>query len=658
VLTQSPLRGESASLAQTTQRRLCAGMRRILLSFALCALAASPVLARVAGLTIETRTPLPDSAGAPAYERIEGVVRFETDPADASNRAITDLSLAPRNGRGLVESAARFVIVQPVDPATRSGVAFLEVPNRGGSGALRLIGAPPGDGSAPGDGLALRAGHTLAWVGWQWDVDKGDGRMWFDAPVAKGVRGAAVTGKMRADWVVRTPTAVLQLGHQDRPGPYPAAQAEAEDQILTRRTGRYDRREVVPRADWSFTEDGRAIRARETFAPGYIYELVYRAAEPRIAGLGLAAVRDFAAHLKAPDAPGPVKHVVGYGVSQSGRFLRHFLYQGFNRTEDDGPALDGAMILTAGAGRGSFNHRFAEPSRDAHAFSSFLYPTDLFPYASTPLPDPADANQRRGLLDTTPRALRPKIMQINTGYEYWQRAAALIHTDWRTGADLAPAPEERLYHLASSSHLIGRALPETVTGRGVNPIDHRPTVRALAMALGRWVAAGAEPPATRIPRRADGTLTPAPVVRYPDGEAAPLPHAADLMDFGPGWRQGRIEVEPGGVRASLMPEVPAVDAAGNELGGVRPVELAAPLLTYRPWSRFGSGAFADELSLFIGETAVLASRPDRAAYLAAVETAADQLIKDGFLLAEDKADVVARQAALWDRVNAAAIAPR
>lgn len=629
-------------------------MRRICLAFALAALPLAPATARVAGLTIEARTPVPETAGAPAYERIEGVVRFETDPADASNRAIADLSLAPRNGRGMVESAARFVIVQPVDPALRSGVAFLEVPNRGGSGALRLIGAPAGDGSAPAEGLALRAGHTLAWVGWQWDVEKGDGRMWFEAPVAKGVRGAPLAGKARADWVVRTPTDVLPLGHLNRPGPFPAAQPGAEDQFLTRRTSRYGRREIVPRADWSFAEDGRSIRARDSFAPGYIYELVYRVAEPPVAGLGLAAVRDFAAHLKATDSPGPVRHVVGYGVSQSGRFLRHFLYQGFNRTEDDTRALDGAMILTAGAGRGSFNHRFAEPSRDAHAFSSFLYPTDLFPFASTPLPDPMDASQRRGLLDSTPRALRPKIMQINTGYEYWQRAAALIHTDWRTGADLAPAPEERLYHLASSSHLIGRPLPETVTGRGVNPIDHRPTVRALAMAMGGWVASGEEPPGSRVPTRADGTLTSAAQISYPDGAKPPLPHNADVMDYGAGWRQGRIEVEPGAVRASLTPDVPAVDEAGNERGGIRPVELAAPLLTLRPWSRFGAGAFADELDLFVGDSVALATRPDRETYLAAASAAADQLIADRFLLAEDKAGVLERQAQLWDRVNASA----
>lgn len=638
-------------------RRLCAVMRVLCLAAALAAVPVSSVLARVAGLVIEARAPLPETAGVPAYERIEGVVRFETDPADASNRAIADLSLAPRNGRGMVESAARFVIVQPVDAAARSGVAFLEVPNRGGSGALRLIGAPAGDGSAPAEGLALRAGHTLAWVGWQWDVDEGDGRMWFDAPVAKGVRGAALTGKARADWVVRTPVDVLQLGHLNRPGPYPAADPAAEDQMLTRRTARYGRREVVPRTDWSFADDGRSIRARESFAPGYIYELVYRVADPRAAGLGLAAVRDFAAHLKAADSPGPVRHVIGYGVSQSGRFLRHFLYQGFNRTEDDARALDGAMILTAGAGRGSFNHRFAEPSRDAHAFSSFLYPTDLFPFASTPLPDPMDASLRRGLLDSTPRALRPKIMQLNTGYEYWQRAAALIHTDWRSGADVAPGPDERLYHLASSSHLIGRPLPETVTGRGVNPIDHRPTVRALAMAMGRWVASGEEPPASRIPSRATGTLVPASQVAYPDGAQPPLPHSADVIDYGAGWRQGRIEIEPGGVRATLTPEVPAVDAAGNELGGIRPVELAAPILTLRPWSRFGAGAFADELDLFVGDSVLLAARPERAAYLAAVEAAADQLITDRFLLAEDKPGVLERQALLWDRASAAAAPP-
>ena len=93
------------------------------------------------------------------------------------------------------------------------------------------------------------------------------------------------------------------------------------------------------------------------FSPDKIYEVVYRAKDPVVVGAGLAAVRDMMSYLKyEPSAVAHVRYGIGYGVSQTGRFIRHFLYQGFNADENGRAAFDGFFVHTAGAGRGSFNH--------------------------------------------------------------------------------------------------------------------------------------------------------------------------------------------------------------------------------------------------------------------------------------------------------------
>src|SRR5437867_12623801 len=77
----------------------------------------------------------------------------------------------------------------------------------------------------------------------------------------------------------------------------------------------------------------------------------------------------------------PVRWGVGLGISQTGRFLRHFVYQGFNTDEARRAVCDGLFVHTAGAGRGSFNDRLAQPARDARGCSAAFHPTDILPLA-------------------------------------------------------------------------------------------------------------------------------------------------------------------------------------------------------------------------------------------------------------------------------------
>ena len=126
--------------------------------------------------------------------------------------------------------------------------------------------------------------------------------------------------------------------------------------------------------------------------------------------------------------PGSIKRAIAFGISQSGRFLRTYLYYGFNEDEAHRMVFDGVMAHVAGSGRGSFNHRFAQPSRDGHPFINFFYPTDIFPFTDDPQRDP-ETGVVDGLLTHSGKPqFQPKVFYTNSSYEYWGRAASLFHT--------------------------------------------------------------------------------------------------------------------------------------------------------------------------------------------------------------------------------------
>src|SRR3989454_7132129 len=169
---------------------------------------------------------------------------------------------------------------------------------------------------------------------------------------------------MRAGGGWNDPSAPFPRGPRG-PRPYPLATAHAPANVLTERDGRLAARRVVPREQWRFVEQNTRIARTGGFESGKIYELVYRARDPVVVGIGLAAVRDMMSYAKYDEAsPFPVRRGLDLGISQTGRFLRHFLYQGFNTDEAGRTVFDGLFVHTAGAGRGSFNHRFAQPSPD------------------------------------------------------------------------------------------------------------------------------------------------------------------------------------------------------------------------------------------------------------------------------------------------------
>jgi hypothetical protein len=644
--------------------------------------------AEVRRVVIESRSTLPPpltGGPAPVYEKLAGHLELRWDPAHAANRPIVDLDRAQRGSDGLVEAKADFMVLRPRDGG-RDGIALVEVSNRGGKALLPYFdGAAwsldPRSPAELGDGLLLRLGFTIIWVGWQFDVPRRPGLLRLDAPIASdGER--PIEGLVRSDWTVEQPVRTLPLAHRDHVA-YPVANPDAADSVLTVRDGRLSPRRVVDRARWRFGRemDGRLVADRqhvylaEGFEPGRIYELVYRARDPVVVGLGLATVRDIVAHAKhAPDSSFPVARALAVGISQSGRFLRHFVFQGLNADEAGRRVFDGMLVHTAGAGRGSFNHRFAQPSRDAHRFSAFFYPTDLFPFSGRAQRDP-ETGREDGLLAHLEPEHRPRVMYTNTGYEYWGRAASLLHTSLDGRHDVAPLPGERLYHLASAQHYVGRFPPseaDRLAGAdayGDNPVDFLVTLRALLVHLRRWVVEDIEPPTSAFPTIGAGTLVPVDRLRFPriPGVTAPrVAHEAYRVDYGPRWPR-EITREPPHLGRAFPALVPQVDADGNERSGLRGLELLVPVATFAPWSlRGGAPGPPGELRDFLGTTAPFARtarerrqqgdpRPSleeryrtRAGYLEAARRALDQLVAGGLVLEEDRAALLARAEALWD----------
>lgn len=669
-------------------------MRRIVSVLALLASTLPLVPARAEVVRVEVVRRVDVLGGrsfgsAGPYELIEGRILFAFDPGNRYNARIVDLALAPRNGAGRVEAWADFAALRPKRPAPNN-VALFEVSNRGLRYAPMILDfatmAP--HPSAPedfGDGLLLRLGLTLVWVGWQHDVPPDDAdRFGLEAPVARAADGSPLTGLVRADWVVQRPVRSLSLAHGSHVA-YPAVDPDSPETVLTVRDGRYAERRVVPRSEWRFArvdggaviDDTRWIHRAAGFEPGKIYELVYRSREPRVAGLGLAAIRDAMSHAKYdPASPFPAALAVGFGISQTGRLLRHFVHQGFNTDERGRKVFDGLLIHVAGGGRGSFNHRFAQPSRDAHRFDTFFFPTDLFPFSSATQRDPVTGIADGLYASPFDPAHLPLVFQTNSGYEYWGRAASLIHTTPDGAADVEPPANERIYHLAGAQHVGGPFPPPESTRHPASrayrgqPLDYRLPLRALLVSLIGWVRDGTPPPPSAYPRIDRGELVPIDALRLPavpDLGRPGVVHQADRLDFGARWPEGIIDREPPGVGAPFPVLVPQVDSLGNEMGGVRTVELEAPLASYLPWNlRAGQPGDTAELTRILGtylplprdegerrragdpRPSIAALYPDRAAYLARARLAAAALVAARMLLPGDVERTIARAEAHWD----------
>jgi len=655
--------------------------------------------------TILDGTPFGDAG---AYEQLAGRAVFAVDPATPLNGPIVDLARAPRDADGLVRCVADWWLMRPVDGARSGGTLLYNVLNRGNKNALSTfqegsIGNRPHRPEDFGDGFLFRRGVMLAAVAWQGDVLPGLGRMLLEAPVATGESGR-ISGPVRMVVNLHRPSRTAPLGRPDL-GFYPPLDPDEPGATLLVRDTPYAEPAVIPRDRWRFAvEEGGELRpSREHlwladgFETGRYYEVVYTAADPKVQGLGFAVTRDLVGFLRqAPaDAAGNanpawsgdrslVQRTIAYGASQSGRFLRHFLRDGFNEDEGGRRVFDGMMVHIAGAGVGGFNMRFAQPDR-TRAHQNGVYPIEVFPFAGLPETDP-HTGRTAGLYDRArERGVMPRVIETNTSAEYWGAGASLIHTDPLGTRDAAIAEDQRIYLLAGTQHVPGDfpprdagymlQLPYPLGRHPGSPVLTRPVLRALFVALDAWLRDGTPPPPSAYPRRDDGTLVsrdaaaasfPAiPDVRVPDDWAVPR-----LLGLGERFEDGIVDREPPSLGAAYAPLVPAVDADGNELGGVRLPEVAVPLATYAGWNtRHPSIGNSEGMVAMLGSffpfpaTAVAGGDPrapiaeryrSRADYFRHVERAIAELLERRLILEDDVPAFSRRAEETWDLLVGAA----
>jgi len=611
---------------------------------------------------------------AGAYEKLIGKVEFALDPA--TNSGIVDLPLARRNARGEVEFTADFYLLKPVDASRGNGRLLYEVVNRGEKVMLYRFQKAPASGDPKtaaefGDGYLMLQGYSLLWMGWQWDVP--DGAMRMDMPIATD-NGKTITGWIRGNIVLNAKGNTASVADRNHKA-YPVENPEDPTYAMTVRDGVLDAAIAIPRAKWRFINDS-TVSLDGGFEPGRIYDVLYRARDPRVVGVGLAGTRDLISFLRYTNAvENPLRGIrfaYGWGSSQSGRFLRHFLYEGFNEDEKARPVFDGVIDEVGGAGRGSFNHRFAQASRDAEQFYNILYPVDIFPFTDGPETDPETGQTDALLARAETRRVSPRIFHVLSNSEYFNRAGSLIHTDPAGQRDIEPPANTRIYAVSSVPHYVGPFPPERFEGTAaaLNPLSRVPVLRALIRAMDAWVAEDILPPPSCYPRISDGTLTTPAAAGWPKIPHVHLPPPVLVtyrLDFGPDWKRGIVGFEPPHVGKPYVSLVAAVDQDGNARSGIRLPAIQVPIATFSGWNyrspEIGSpdqlDGEAGSIYPFPRTRAEQAATQDarksieerytsRDEYLGKIILAARQLIMDGFLLPDDIPDIIDQATAQYD----------
>lgn len=651
----------------------------LLLAVGMICLTAQHAAAEVVSLDVHSRQPYADGQAfgdRGAYERWRGKVHFAVDPADAANRQIVDLKLAPTCADGRVDFAADFEMLVPRDRSKASGSLLYDVTNRGNPTCL-------GQFNGGDDDFLMRHGFIVVWSGWIAETLPGGGRVRLTAPVAND-SGRPIRGVVRAEMAPDRPLERMSIAQWANQGSYPPAAEALGHATLTWRLREKDKRVPIPRSQWrleqtSIEADGERCQLplielvlAGGFQPGYIYELIYEAEDPVVQGLGLAGIRDLVSFLKydrgehnplrAADGSALTKYTYGFGTSQSGRCLRMFLYDGFNADEQGRQVFDGLMPHVAGAGLGFFNHRFASPTRHNSQHDNHLYPADVFPFTYGDEEDPfthrTDGILRRARSSQTV----PKIMHTQTSSEYWHRCGSLVHTGPLGRRDAVLPDEVRIYAFGGCQHGPGSGVAGA-RGNGqlpANPSDYRPFLRALLTALDAWVRHDLSPPPSVYPRIVDGTLVgwrqeasgwrALPGVRYPE-----VIQQAEFLDRGPEFfKYRRITIEPPISRGHYVVRVPAYADDDNERGTLLLPSLSVPIATYTSWNlRDRSiGAEQELLSLSGGYVPLPKTAAEREAtgdprpalferyrdfddYHARYMAAARKLVAERYLLPED-----------------------
>ncbi len=618
--------------------------------------AAAPGLAQVTEFDLDViESPALDGqrfGTAGQYELLRGIVTGEVDPADPRHRHIVNLDRARRTAAGRVAYRATVEIYRPVDMSRWNGAIFHTVSNRGGAGAA--------------EAALLERGFAFVRVGWQGDLTPTETNIVAYVPVATNPDGSPIVGPALEEFIFNDAESRSRARLT-----YPAASLDSGGGMLSVRATQSGKREAPPDMRWRYVGEREIeIERPAGFDGGAIYEFIYEAKDPLVLGLGFAAMRDAISFLRyemadAAGNPNPLATTDGLattalslGISQSGRMLRDFLYQGFNEDAAGRIVFDGIHPNIAGSRKTFTNYQFGQPGRWQKQHEDHVYPGDQFPFTYAALTDPisgrTDGLQERCRASNT----CPKIVHSDGEAELWQARASLIVTDPK-GNHIELPDNVRVYLVSGTQHGGGPGVHTRPPSRGIcqnlsNPLALAPTRTALSVALYEWVANRVEPPPSRFPTVAGGGLVPAGGLGFPgipgvtySGSYNPL-HLADHRSLPPMYGDAYTVL------------VGRVDADGNMADGVRHPNLAAPVGTYTGWNLrrdgFGAGAQCAGTGSFIPFAATEADRrtagdprpplesryADHTAYVAAVAAAAKSLVEDRLLLPDDADAIVER----------------
>lgn len=654
-----------------------------------------PDVSRIIRLDIRSRRAFAEGKSfgeTGAYELIEGRAELSLRADQIGADAIYEPEFIDTDAEGNIRATTDVWLLAPLDPERGNGSLLFEFVNRGNKRMLQFFNSGaasnrPQSASDAGTGFLMREGFTLLIAAWQGDVLPGDDRMVIDVPAYMGPADR-LTAMVTAELVNEGPVATcLPLSGKTGTRSYPVANPDTA--TLQRRRYPSSPAEQIGRDRWSFAflegaggglgggdiqgaeqailPSKRHVWLPEGFQPGWLYHLTYEAAKPLAFDIGFVAVGELVSYLRhdassANPLAGRIARTIGWGRSQSGRAIRDFLYRGFNRDHAGRRIFDGMLPHISGGGKTTM-HRFQNlviaASRE---YEDHLHPSDRFPfsYASSTdhLTGATDAILKRPETD-------PKLIHTQSASEYWHRRGSLVHTDTE-GNDLEQPENVRVYLWSSSQHWSDPKPALPPKGPCLNFQNIVQTVslfRGTLMLMHRWLADSQPPPPNRIPRRRDGTLVPIDKWTFPASLGLALPRRPNPLyrvDYGPDFDRGHAaptdpQVDRSQEYAVLVPQS---DSDGNDVAGVRAPMVEAPLGSYTGWNLRAPGHGAGMLHGFSGSYIPFAETEDEAeltsdrrapisaryadarAYSEAIKAAAEALVADGFLLAEDVSTAV------------------
>ena len=562
------------------------------------------------------------------YEVIVGRVHGSLDPHGAENARIVELDKALIGDDGRVGYSTQVAVLRPLDMARCSGNLVYEVLNRG-NGMIDISGRST-EGELSMVDMLLDRGDVIVAAAWQGELAP---------PVAAPVIDPMLVGKTYTGTTMYAdlPKAMeggkplvrrIRQEHSlyDAIGMksvdalalvYPAA-ADPDITVYTRRH-ESDEAIEVPTSHVRLV-DSKTV-AIDPIPGAMLYDILYNATGAVVSGIGLAVPRDLISFLRNDpgdddqrvnpllDATGrpAIRHAIAYGISQSGRFLRFFLWQGFNADSRGRQVFDGVVPVVSGGKKGFFNGLFAKPAVIPGGQEGHRDP-NLFPFAYPILTDPLSGKTDGILMRCLETDTCPKIIHIDTETETVEGFGWMLTTG-PDGQPIAHQPENlRLYEIAGADHGRGgwRRGQPFCGPKLASPVPVMPFVRALMIAMGEWVARGIEPPASRYPSLVNGTLV-------------TMAEAQGLWPVVPHWPFNTVRNQPEywlddtplpNSRGKYPLLTPQADADGNAIAGIRHPMFAVPTGTMVGFTPRAEGFGPEDICPLQGEIVAFAATRD------------------------------------------------